>query len=267
MRLQIGYFLILFAGGLLAFHAPPERSPQTPSGKAPEGMIRIPAGRYTPFYSVNNDANTKQDVAVKSFFLDDKPVTNAEFLTFVKANPQWARSRIPALFADSGYLKHWKGDLEIGNIQIENSPVSNISWFAANAYSKWKGLRLPTLQEWEYAANAAPTGENKSVREIILAWYSQPSRKTLPVAGSVFRNEFGLYDMHGSVWEWVYDFNSIVMGGDSRSNSAVQRELFCASAAFGAADREDYASFMRFAFRGSLKIGRASCRERVCQYV
>src|SRR3546814_12776411 len=87
----------------------------------------------------------------------------------------------------------------------------------------------------------------------MFACYSQPPRKTLPVVWAVSRNEFCLDDMHGSVWEWVYDFNSIVMGGDSRSNSAVQRELFCASAAFGAADREDYASFIRFALRGSLK--------------
>jgi formylglycine-generating enzyme len=43
------------------------------------------------------------------------------------------------------------------------------------------------------------------------------------------------------------------MEGDSRSNSAVNRDLFCASGSFGASDKEDYAAFMRFAFRGSLK--------------
>ena len=59
--------------------------------------------------------------------------------------------------------------------------------------------------------------------------------------------------MHGLIWEWVSDFNSIILTGDSRSNSAINRDLFCASGALGAVDKENYAAFMRFAFRSSLQ--------------
>lgn len=215
----------------------------------PGGMVKIPAGGHTLFY----DNSDKKEVPVESFFMDVRAVTNAEFLAFVKANPEWSRSAVPGLFADSAYLRHWKSDFEIGNEAINDSPVINVSWFAANAYSRWKGKRLPSLTEWEYAASRAPLDDRRSVEEIVLSWYSKPSPKALPAVGSTYKNEFGLMDMHGLIWEWVSDFNSVVMGSDSRNNIAVQQDLFCASASFGAADREDYAAFMRFALRGSLK--------------
>lgn len=234
---------------LLAFFALAGGEKQGGAAEKPEGMIRVPAGRLTLFY----DNSGEKEVTVESFYLDARAVTNAEFLVFVKANPEWSRSRVPKLFADTGYLKHWKSDFEIGNERIGDSPVTNVSWYAANAYSKWKGKRLPELTEWEYAADNPPVDDQRSLKEIILDWYSKPSPKELPQAGSAYTNRLGLKDMHGLIWEWVGDFNSVVMGSDSRSNTGIQRELFCASASFGAADREDYAAFMRYAFRGSLK--------------
>ena len=75
----------------------------------------------------------------------------------------------------------------------------------------------------------------------------------IPTVGSTYYNKFRISDMHGLIWEWVYDFNSIIMTGDSRSNSAINRDLFCASAGIGAVDKENYAAYMRYAFRGSLQ--------------
>lgn len=214
-------------------------------------MVKIPAGTHTLFFE-NEGVKT---VSVESFLMDKYAVTNAEFLEFIKANPSWSKSEISKLYADTGYLKHWESDTVIGNKyhQIKDSPVTNVSWFAARAYCKWKDKRLPTLIEWEYAGNAESADDDQPIEKIILSWYSKPTPLIVPVVGSTFKNKFDLYDMHGLVWEWVYDFNSIVMEGDSRSNSAINRELFCASASFGAANKEDYAAFMRFAFRGSLK--------------
>lgn len=219
-------------------------------------MVKIPEGEFIPFYKKKDQTK----ITVKSFYLDIYPVTNADFLEFVKANPKWSKSQISKLFAESNYLKQWKSDFSIGkdSISIYNSPVTNISWFAANAYCKWKGKRLPTTSEWEYAASADIAdrkGDNKtSILEIILNWYDKPTLPILPVIGSTFKNKFGIYDMHGLIWEWVYDFNSYVTSGDSRSSSAVDRDLFCgAGAANASANKEDYAAFMRYGFRGSLK--------------
>lgn len=215
-------------------------------------MVKIPAGKFNPFYKKKNI----KYIDVKSFYIDTYAVTNNEFLKFVKANPTWARSKVSRLFADSNYLKHWKDDFSIENFdQLKNSPVTNVSWFAANAYCKWKGKRLPTTAEWELAANAEILNRSEEkVLDIILEWYERPSPKVLPPIGSTFKNIYGVYDMHGLIWEWVYDFNNYVTGVDSRSSSAVDLDLFCgASAANVSGNKEDYAAFMRYGFRGSLK--------------
>jgi formylglycine-generating enzyme len=237
--------LLLFV--LTTIFPPADSRPAT----AAAGMVPVPAGSYMPFFA--NESG--KAVAVKAFYLDARAVTNAEFLAFVKANPRWARSRITSLYADAGYLKHWAGDFVLAKnpSQLQDSPVTNVSWYAANAYSKWKGKRLPTLDEWEYAGQAKIVNDPRPVEKVILDWYSKPTPKVLPAVGTTYKNVFALYDMHGLVWEWVADFNSIIMAGDSRSNSAINRDLFCASGSFGAANKEDYAAFMRFAFRGSLQ--------------
>ncbi|HEY1025263.1 MAG TPA: formylglycine-generating enzyme family protein [Sphingobacteriaceae bacterium] len=233
----------------LALITGPVACANDPKSSPTADMVKIAGGSYEAFFETTGD----KTVRVKPFYLDTKAVTNAEYLEFVKANPKWSRSKVTRLYTDAGYLKHWKGDFEIGNPQIRNSPVTNVSWFAANAYSKWKGKRLPTMAEWEYAGRASFANDSRPVEEVILDWYSKPSQKTLPPVGSSLKNVLNVYDMHGLIWEWVSDFNGIVMGGDSRSNSAIQRDLFCASGSFSAADKEDYAAFMRFAFRGSLE--------------
>lgn len=216
------------------------------------GMVKIPSGMYQPFLKAGNKS---EKIKVPAFYLDIHAVTNAEYLAFVKANPEWSRSQVSRLFADRNYLKHWSDDFTIGDNRLLNSPVTNISWFAANAYAKWVGKRLPTMQEWEYVAGAAPvhwhTGEDLSA--LILSWYDQPSPDILPEVESTYKNKFGIYDMHGLVWEWVYDFNSVITGGDSRSAGSLDKQFYCAAGSLNAVDKKDYASFMRFAFRESLK--------------
>src|SRR5579872_267170 len=207
-------------------------------------MVKIPGGKFRPFLRANDQPGT---VAVPSFFLDVHPVTNADFLAFIKANPEWARSRTPRIFADNNYLSQWAGDTTIGNESIRNSPVTNVSWFAANAYCKWKDKRLPTLAEWEYAAAARPVHMNKNAKltTIILDWYDRPTPRTLPAVESTYKNYFGLYDMHGLIWEWVSDFNSVIMQGPDRNTGSGANAFFCAAGSLNAVNKEDYAAFMR----------------------
>ena len=218
---------------------------------APEGMAYIKGGTYRPPLK----DKVTESVGVQPFYLDKYAVTNAEFLEFVRQNPSWQRSKVKPLFADRYYLKHWAGDLDLGSVPPK-SPVTNISWFAARAYAKWKGQRLPTTAEWELVGAAGPNSYDASKDSVflkrILAWYSRPTPPKLPDVGSGFKNIWGVYDMHGLVWEWVEDFNTAMVTGDSRGNSGMERELFCGSASVRAADARDYAAFMRYGFRSSL---------------
>lgn len=215
-------------------------------------MITIPGGNFKTFYV----SKTNKPIIVASFLLDETAVTNLEYLDFVKANPNWSKSKVNGLFADKNYLNHWKSDFEIGNLnkKIFNSPVVNVSWFAARAYCQWKGKRLPTLAEWEIAGNAPPKNiAYTSITDYIMHWYEKPSLPVLPNIKSTYQNTFGLYDMNGLVWEWTFDFNSFISTGDSRNTTNDDRNLFCAGASINVTNREDYAAFLRYGFRGSLK--------------
>ena len=217
-------------------------------------MVPVSAGTYTPLYV---DDTTAISVPVNAFLIDKYPVTNKEFLEFVLLNPKWKRSQVPTIFADENYLSHWADDYILGDNVNPDAPVVNISWFAAKAFAQFYGKRLPTVAEWELAARAdahSPNGyDNPEYIARILAWYSKPSPGSLPSVGSTFKNYFGAYDMHGLVWEWVSDFFSALVTGESRGSSGINRNLFCGNGSIGATDFKNYPAFMRFAFRSSLK--------------
>ena len=70
---------------------------------------------------------------VAAFLLDRRPVTNAQFLDFVRSHPQWRRDRIASLFADREYLSHWAAPDQLGESALPEQPVTRVSWFAARA--------------------------------------------------------------------------------------------------------------------------------------
>jgi formylglycine-generating enzyme required for sulfatase activity len=223
-------------------------------------MARLPAGDYTPLFQ---DGGAQGAVRVETFSLDVHAVTNAAYLAFVTAWPRWRRSRVSPLFADEGYLRHWHADLQPASTEkgaaALQRPVTHVSWFAARAYCKWRGKRLPTVAEWEYAALASPEvpdGRRDPVfMSRILTWYAKASPPVLPAVRSGGKNHWGIYDLHGVIWEWVADFHTALVTGESRGDSSLERNLFCGAGATGVAEQErvNYPAFMRYAYRSSLQ--------------
>lgn len=220
-----------------------------------ENMMVIPAGDYRPLYMSKDSPQTQ----VKTFSIDVKPVTNQQYSVFINANKNWQSKVIPRIFAEPQYLQHWQSN---GNELLPpegqlNSPVINISWFAAQAYCRFLNKRLPTVAEWERVASASETradgSQEKGYHQRILEWYSQPSSKQLAAVGGNAPNFWGVQDLHGLIWEWTEDFNSALVSGESRGDSNIDQKLFCAAGAQGAADPSNYAAFMRFGFRSSLQ--------------
>ena len=228
------------------------------------GRVRIEGGLYRPLYrqpvpGTSRDTVLRRSVAVRvaPFEMDRTPVTNADWLAFVRAHPEWRRSRVSRLFADESYLRHWRGDLDPGPRAPATSPVVHVSWFAARAYAAAQGARLPTMAEWELVAAADEKRRDATRDPAFLArlreWYARPSVAVLPAVGQAQANAWGVHDLHGLVWEWTLDFNSALVSGESRADGSLERSLYCGAGASGAADFADYAAFMRFAYRASLE--------------
>ncbi|MGY0505864.1 formylglycine-generating enzyme family protein [Luteimonas sp. e5] len=207
------------------------------------GWVRLPAGS---FRSSLQRPNTEA-VRVASFEMMVSPVTNAQFLAFVRKHPDWQRGRAPASFAEARYLQHWDGPTTLGDA-LPQQPVVNVSWFAADAYCRAQGARLPEWNEWEYASAADETRRDARAdpawRERILRWYSRPSTGVLPRVGLQAKNAYGLRDLHGLVWEWTGDSGSLQFDGDATQ--------FCGAGALSVGDTSDYPLMMRVAMLSSL---------------
>ena len=215
-------------------------------------MVRLPAGTYRPLYGQRGT----DVVAVKSFQLDRDAVTRGAFLAFLREEPRWRRDAVAPLYADRrSYLADWRDVLDAGDADDLRRPVTGVSWFAARAYCASLGKRLPTVHEWEYAAAASETrrdatGDPAFIQRLVSLYAGRP--RPLPPVGAGFVNVYGVRGLHGLAWEWVADFNGVLVSDDSRGVGGRDHDAFCASAAIGALDPANYAAFLRFAFRSGL---------------
>jgi formylglycine-generating enzyme required for sulfatase activity len=226
-------------------------------------MALVGPGVYQPLYAASA---SERSVSVKAFLLDRRPVTNAKFLEFVRSNPEWRRDRTKRLLADEGYLAHWEAADALGSRVRAASPVTGVSWFAAKAFCAARGARLPTEREWEVAALASEARADGSndPRWLarILSFYSEPAPPAwrLRDVGKGAPNFWGVYDIHGLVWEWIYDFGASLVSADSREKGDAAQNQFCGAAGADARNPSDYAAFMRVAFRSSLQASFTTAR-------
>ena len=224
------------------------------SSAAERTYVDLPGGEFSSALKYEDSGS---GVRIAPFSLMKLPVTNADFLVFVRRHPQWRRDRVAGVFAESRYLSHWAGPTQLGPQALPRQPVVWISWFAANAYCQAQGARLPTWSQWEYAAAAdeqrADARGDRAWRERMLSWYAQPSNHALPAVGSRLPNAYGVHDLHGLVWEWADDFSALLVSSDNRDQGDPDRLKFCGAGALSVNDRDHYAVLMRVAMLSSLE--------------
>ena len=154
-------------------------------------------------------------VALGAFALCDHLITNTEYALFVEANPDWAKDRADPDLRDGRYLEEWgPGGFPEGK---DEHPVSFVSFYAAQAFAGWLGLRLPTEAEWERAARGGLVGKkfpNGDQMNDKLANLAKQNRGTTPVR-KYEPNGFGLYDMAGNLFEWTADWYGPYAAGEA----------------------------------------------------
>lgn len=218
--------------------------------QVPTDLVAIGGGTYRPLYPPDPAV---PEAVVAPFRVEAHPVTVDQFRAFVLAHPEWAPGAVPALRADQSYLSRWSSPTPPTGKQ----PVTEVSWFAARAYCTSLGRRLPTEDEWELVARASTDLYDASDDEAwlaeILAWYGRPSGGVLADVQRGPPNKWGVYDLHGLVWEWVDDFNNTLVAADVREAGDEDRARFCGVGAVSAQDVKDYANFMRVAWRSALE--------------
>ena len=173
--------------------------------RAATQMVMIPAGEFQMGSEELSYATPIHTVYLDAFYIDPYEVTNAQFKAFVDANPEWSKENIPSKYHNGKYLQLWNGnDYPEGKA---NHPVVYVSWYAAMAYAKWAGKRLPTEAEWEKAARGGVEGkryvwgDSRDPSRANYGYYGGPTR---PV-GSYLPNGYDLHDMGGNVWELCLD--------------------------------------------------------------
>jgi formylglycine-generating enzyme required for sulfatase activity len=193
------------------------------------GMVFVPGGTFKmgdP--SAGTDAHPVHTVMVSPFFIDRTEVTNAQYRAFLIEHPEWQSGRLDRALANDDYLRDWNGiDFPEG---LDDHPVVWVSWAAAEAYARWRGARLPTEAEWEYAARGDdgrswPWGfENPDSAEHPRCNYRPETLagdgydRTSPVGTFSFGvSPWGALDMAGNVWEWTADWHDPEYYADSPS--------------------------------------------------
>ncbi len=202
----------------------------------PTGMVNVQAGSFQmgdTFAEGNADELPVHDVYTEDYFIDQYEVSNEEYAAFlnsakaddlieVTSNIVYRKNSIDPYIDLANYTEiYFSSDTFYVTAGREQYPVRYVSWFGADAFAKYYGLRLPTEAEWEKAAAWNPITSTKTryafgdtIDATLCNYDNQYSGATTPVGffdgsntGTVDSHSYyGCYDMNGNVWEWCNDW-------------------------------------------------------------
>jgi len=154
-------------------------------------MVVIPGGSFVMGSEKNADEKPPHTVYIRSFLMGRIEITQKQWRDVMGSNP----SRFTACGPEC--------------------PVENVSWDEVQQFivklnqKTGQKYRLPSEAEWEYAARAGTTTEwsfgNDESKLGNYAWYGENSESETQAVGHKLPNAFGIFDMHGNVWEWTQD--------------------------------------------------------------
>ena len=179
-------------------------------------LVRIQGGRFAMGSNVHGEEQPVHEVTIGyDFEIGRTEVTRGQFRAFIEATGYITEAEKEGWGWTRSNWRDWHPELDInwrhpGFMQTDEHPATCVSWYDAMAFCRWLSretgevIRLPSGAEWEYACRAGTTtdyaGDVKT-----MAWHRYNSgQQSHPVARKQ-PNAWGLYDMHGNVWEWCRD--------------------------------------------------------------
>jgi serine/threonine protein kinase/formylglycine-generating enzyme required for sulfatase activity len=195
-------------------------------------MVLIPGATFMMGNQAGlyDDERPVNSVIVNDFYLDRYEVTNAQFQQCVAAQVCSRPDKVGSATRETYY----------GNPSYDQFPVIYVSWYDADRYCRWRGARLPTEAEWEFAARGGnnadapvyPWGVQEPTCELS-AWNGAQFKSCSPAdtlqVGSFGASTFGLFDLAGNAWEWtsslyaVYPYDPSIVENAESSGERVLR--------------------------------------------
>ncbi|MCD8032846.1 MAG: fimbrillin family protein, partial [Alistipes sp.] len=186
--------------------------------------VFIRAGTFlmgSPETEPNRNPNETQHrvTLTQDFYMSKYEITNAQYAAFLNAvgvgqDGKWSdwsddANKTQVLIRAYQWGLKWDAGSWKPEDGYANHPVVYVTWYGAKAYADWIGGSLPTEAQWEYACRAGTTtaysfGDSEGDLDTY-AWYSSNSGNTTHEVGDKQPNPWGLYDMHGNVYEWCLD--------------------------------------------------------------
>jgi formylglycine-generating enzyme len=178
-----------------------------PSAEGTPGeMALIPAGSFTMGDGAGRPDETLHAVSVSSFYLDKYAVTQELYEKVMGVNPSKQKDKMNPV-----EKTQWTDAVRYCNrcSELEGlTPCYDLDTWECNSAAN--GYRLPTEAEWEYACRAGSTGKycfGEAEAELPqYAWFKPHSQGKPRPVGKKQPNRWGLYDMHGNVWQWCNDW-------------------------------------------------------------